>query len=72
MRLAGLGIGKIDVAMLVIAGEGLDPQGAAVDPAEARNVVLTGLNGQLDPHGLAAAALTTPTRTSGLGSPGCG
>ena len=58
--------------MLVVAGERLDPQRLAVDPAEARNVILPGWMGSLTQTVLPPLALTTPTRTSGLGSPGCG
>jgi len=55
--------------MLVIATDGLDPEGVAIDPAKTRDVI-AGLDGNFHPRGLAPLALTTPTRTSGLASPG--
>ena len=51
---AGGGIGKVDAAMLVVAGDDLGPDGFAVSPAKAGHVVLAGGDGKFDPAGFAA------------------
>ena len=52
-RVAIFGAGEIQGAMLVIAADGLDPHGVAIDPAKARDIV-AGLKGNVHPRGLAA------------------
>ena len=57
---AALGIGEIDVQVLVIAGEGLDPDSFRIDPAETRNVVVAISERHLNPDSLAAVHLHNP------------
>src|SRR5664279_4472432 len=45
-------IGKIDVSVFIVASHSLDPQRLPIDPAETRNVVLTSLDGHLNPCSL--------------------
>ena len=49
-RLPRGSIGKVEIAVLVITGDRLDPQCLRVHPAKAGNVVLSGANRQLNPY----------------------
>ena len=67
VRLAAAGIGKVDVAVLVIAGKRLHPQRVAIDPAEPRNVVLAFAEREACTHVVfPPAALTTPDAHLGI------
>ena len=45
VRLSGCGVSEVEVEVLVVAGEGFNPESGGVDPAEAGNVILVGENG---------------------------
>ena len=67
---AGAGIGKPEVEVLVIAGEHFDPDDAGIDPAEARDVVVADFHGNFEPAGVAAAGADNADADGGIGIAG--
>ena len=70
-RVAEFGTDEIQGAMPVIAAEGLDPQGVAIDPAKARDIV-AGADGNVHPRGLAALGAHHAHAHLGVGVAGLG
>src|ERR1700678_3891545 len=52
--LSARGVGKVEVPVLVVASQSLDPDRFVIGPAKARDIVFAFLNWKLDPRRLAA------------------
>ena len=65
-----MGVGEVEIEVLLVAGEDFDVEGVGVDPAEAGDVVVAGAEGDVDELGVAAFGGDDADADGGVGVAG--